>query len=209
VTVAIDHMLVVVHDLDQAAETFERDLGLASVAGGRHPGHGTANRIVPLGDSYIELIAVVDASEAASSPFGSYMRARLAESGEGPVAMCLRTDDIAAVAERLGDRAFEMTRTRPDGVELSWQMVALDAALELGLPFFIEWHVPAEDHPGRAAVSHRRPAVGIAWVEVGGDADRLADWVGHTDVPLRPVDGPPGPRRFAVEVAGDERIVIG
>jgi hypothetical protein len=209
VTVAIDHVLVVVHDLDQAAEAYERDLGLASVAGGRHPGHGTANRIVPLGDSYIEVIAVVDAPEAASSPFGSYMQARLAESGEGPVAMCLRTDDIAAVAERLGDRTFEMTRTRPDGVELSWHMVALDAALELGLPFFIEWHVPAEEHPGRAAVTHRRPAVGIAWVEVGVDADRLADWVGHTDVPLRPVDGPSGPRRFAVEIAGDEPIVIG
>ena len=208
-TSAIDHVLVVVHDLDHAAETFARDLGLASVAGGRHPGHGTANRIVPLGDSYVELVAVVDASEAVASPFGAFMQARLAESGEGPVAVCLRTDDIAGVAERLGDRAFEMTRTRPDGVELSWHMVALDAALELGLPFFIEWRVPAEEHPGRAAVTHRRPAVGIAWVEVGGDADRLADWVGDADVPLRAVDGPPGPRRFAVEVAGDDPIVIG
>jgi hypothetical protein len=205
----IDHVIVVVGDLDTAAARFERDLGLASVAGGRHPGHGTANRIVPLGDSYIELVAVVDESEAGASPFGSYMQARLAESGEGPVALCLRTDDIAAIAERTGDRAFRMTRTRPDGVELSWQLVALDAALELGLPFFIEWEMADDDHPGHAHIDHRVPATGIAWVEVGGDAARLDAWIGGAVPEIRVVDGEPGVRRVAVNVAGDDPLVIG
>src|SRR5918995_5353715 len=113
------------------------------------------------------------------------MQARLAESGERSVALCLRTDDIAAVADRTGDRAFRMTRIRPDGVELSWRMVALDAALELGLPFFIEWDVPAEEHPGRAAATHRRPVAGIAWVEVGGDVERLDEWIGSPGPGLR------------------------
>ena len=46
------------------------DFGLPSVEGGRHPGWGTANRIVPLGDTYIELVTVVDdEAEAAQSPF--------------------------------------------------------------------------------------------------------------------------------------------
>jgi hypothetical protein len=205
----IDHVIVVVGDLDTAAARLQRDLGLGSVAGGRHPGHGTANRIVPLGDSYIELVAVVDDSEAAASPFGSYMGARLAESGDGPVALCLRTDDIAAVAERTGDRAFRMTRTRPDGVELSWQLVALDAALELGLPFFIEWDVPAEQHPGRAAVTHHRPTAGIAWVEVGGDAERLDEWIGSPVAGLRLVDGAPGVHRVAITVPDADPLVIG
>jgi hypothetical protein len=209
-TVAIDHVLVVVDDLDTAATAYERELGLSSVAGGRHPGHGTANRILPLGDNYIELVAVIDAGEAEASPFGSYMRRRLAESGAGtPVALSLRTDDIAALAARTGDRPFEMSRIRPDGVVLTWQMLALDAALELGLPFFIQWHIPAEEHPGRASVVHRRPVGGIAWVEVGGDAAVVADWVADTDVPVRAVGGPPGPRRFAVAVEGADPIVIG
>jgi hypothetical protein len=210
VTVAIDHVLVVVDDLDAAAATYESELGLSSVAGGRHAGHGTANRIVPLGDDYIELVALVDPDEAETSPFGSYMRRRLAESGAGsPVGLALRTDDIAALAARTGDRPFEMSRTRLDGVVLSWQMLALDAALELGLPFFIQWNVPADEHPGRASVVHRRPVGGIAWVEVGGDADRLADWIADTAVPVRAVAGPPGPCRFAVAVEGADPIVIG
>jgi hypothetical protein len=205
----IDHVLVVVGDLDTAAARFERDLGLGSVAGGRHPGHGTANRIVPLGDCYLELVAVVDDTEAATSPFGSYLHARLAESGEGPVALCLRTDDIAAIATRTGDRAFRMTRTRPDGVELSWQLLALDAALELGLPFFIEWDVAADEHPGRAHVDHRVAATGVAWVELGGDSERLDEWLGAPVPGLRAVGGAPGVHRVAITITDADALVIG
>lgn len=45
----IDHLIVCVGDLDEAARSFKDRLGLNSVEGGRHPGHGTANRIIPLG----------------------------------------------------------------------------------------------------------------------------------------------------------------
>jgi hypothetical protein len=204
----IDHVIIVVGDLDAAAARFEREHGLASVAGGRHPGHGTANRIIPLRDTYLELVAVVDDSEASASPFGSYIQARLAESGEGPVALCLRTDDIAAIAERNGERAFRMSRTRPDGVELSWRLVALDAALELGLPFFIEWDIADGDHPGHAHVDHRVAATGIAWVEVGGDAARLDAWIGSPVPGIRVVDGAPGVHRVAVSVADSDPLVL-
>ncbi len=53
----MDHVIVIVHDLDAAASRYYEQHGLASVAGGRHPANGTANRIVPLGTSYIELMA--------------------------------------------------------------------------------------------------------------------------------------------------------
>ena len=44
-------------DLDAAGREFEAHYGLSSVAGGRHPGWGTANRIgVLLGDTYLELV---------------------------------------------------------------------------------------------------------------------------------------------------------
>ncbi len=42
-------MLIGVADLAAAALELEAHCGLASVEGGRHPGWGTANRIVPLG----------------------------------------------------------------------------------------------------------------------------------------------------------------
>ena len=206
---AVDHVIVVVEDLDDAARRYDDELGLASVAGGRHVGHGTGNRIVPLGSSYIELMAVVDRDEATGSPVGSWVQRRLAEAGEGPGALCLRTDDIEPVAQRTGHQPLAMSRTRPDGVQLDWQLVAHDAAFGEGLPFFIQWHVDKADHPGAARVEHRAAAAGIEWVELGSDPDRLASWLGPHDLPLRVVAGAAGPRRVAVAITGGDPLIIG
>jgi Glyoxalase-like domain len=206
---AIDHVIVLVEDLDAAARRYDELKGLASVSGGRHPGHGTANRIVPLGSSYIELMAVVDPIEADSSPLGSWVKRRLADGGDGPAALCLRTDDIEGAARRTGCEPLRMHRTRPDGVQLDWCLVALDAALSEGLPFFIHWFIDDVDHPGRELVEHRCAAVGIDWVELGGDKDRLASWLGPHELPLRHVEGPPGPHRMAVATVNGEPIVLG
>jgi hypothetical protein len=206
---ALDHVIVGVRDLDAAARRYDEVHGLASVAGGRHPGHGTGNRIVPLGSSYIELMTVVDGDEAASSPLGSWLERRLLELGEAPVAVCLRTDDIERAGQRTGRKPLPMSRTRPDGVELEWHLVALDAALSEGLPFFIQWHVDDANHPGRERVEHRSGAVRIDWVELGGDEDQLAAWLGPHDLPLRHVEGAPGPHRVAVALANGGSIVVG
>jgi Glyoxalase-like domain len=102
-----------------------------------------------------------------------------------------------------------MSRTRPDGVELHWDFVGVEAAFRDGLPFFIQWHVDDADHPGRTRVEHRGAPAGIAWVELGGDETRLAGWLGPHELPLRHVDGRPGQMRVAVAQDGDEPIVIG
>jgi hypothetical protein len=66
----LDHVLIAVTDLAAAVEELEDRYGLAAVAGGRHPSWGTANMIVPLGETYLELVAVIDEDEAAESVFG-------------------------------------------------------------------------------------------------------------------------------------------
>ena len=205
---AIDHLIVVVHDLETTASQYDQDKGLASVAGGLHPGHGTVNRIVPLGGSYIELMAVVDRDQAAASPLGSWVLRRLVEQGEGPAALCLRTDDLDAAARRTMRTPLRMSRQRPDGVELNWELVALDAAITEGRPFFIRWHVDDSEHPGRAPVTHRCRAVGIDWVELGGDPHRIDAWLGPHELPIRHLGGEPGPHRFGVARAGGDPIVI-
>ena len=106
---AIDPVIVLVEDLDAAARRYDEHKGLGSVPGGRHPGHGTANRIVPLGGSYLELMAVVDRVEADSSPLGRWVRRRLGEVGESPGALCLRTDDIEGAARLTGGRPLPST----------------------------------------------------------------------------------------------------
>ena len=111
--IELDHVLIAVTDLDAAGREFEARHGLASVAGGRHPGWGTANRIVPLGDTYLELVAAVDTAEAAGSPFGRWVAA--APSGR-PLGWAVRTQELDVIAGRLGlagDHGLAPTRGRP------------------------------------------------------------------------------------------------
>ena len=53
-TLELDHVIVCVPDIDECADRFERVSGLKSVEGGKHAGHGTVNRIVPLNETYLE-----------------------------------------------------------------------------------------------------------------------------------------------------------
>src|SRR5438046_9115171 len=66
----VDHVLLPVADLEVGARSLDEGFGLKGIPGGRHPGVGTANVIVPLGLQYLELIAIVDQDEAASSRLG-------------------------------------------------------------------------------------------------------------------------------------------
>lgn len=191
---AFDHVIVVVTDLQQAAARLLEESGLAAVAGGRHRGHGTGNLIVPLGSAYLELMAVVDRSEAETSPLGRWVAAR----DEGVALVGLRTDDIEAVSRRLGLAPMALSRLRPAGGELAWRLVGLDQAMAAGLPFFIACDFPMVWHPGQETAGHRVRPFGISWVELGGDPERLAAWLGPHDLDLRAVTGEPGLRRAAV-----------
>ena len=199
--IEFDHVLVMVDDLGSAGVDFRHRYGLSSVEGGRHTGLGTGNRIVPLGRDYLELMAVVDPEEAAAGPLGPWVTALLSSSALG--ALCLRTDDIDAVAARLGSPAVPMRRVRPDGVELAWRLAGLEQTLgDPSLPFFIKWDVPSEEMPGAAAVGHDVMPRGIRWVEICGDDATLKERVGAA-LDIRAVDGP-DPGVVAVGLALDE-----
>jgi hypothetical protein len=207
----IDHVIYAVDDLDGAgASLFDRE-GLASVPGGRHEGWGTANRIVPLGESYLELITVVDVDEAEASEFGRAVRRALTE--DHPlVGWVLATDDIDAVARRLDLDVERKSRETSDGETLSWRLAGLERAMENGeLPFFVQWDVPPEHHPGGAEVSHEADPGGIAWVEVcADDGDEVREWLGEDakDLPVRITDGDPSIAAAAIDTGGGE-IVLG
>ena len=63
----IDHLVIAVTDPDHATAQLERVLGLAATNGGRHDALGTFNRLVWLGDTYVELIGVFDRALAERS----------------------------------------------------------------------------------------------------------------------------------------------
>jgi Glyoxalase-like domain len=180
-TTVIDHVLLAVRDLDEAAVWIRQRHGLTALPGGRHPGVGTANMIVPLGDDYLELIAVVDAAEAAASP----LRDRLAaapESGAVLATWAVRVTDMDALKQRLADAGVATegplpgSRLRPDGVLLEWRTLRVGSGLEPAIPFFIEWNVPVGEHPGAAAVEHAAGTVLLRGVRLASpEPEALAD----------------------------------
>lgn len=204
---AFDHVLLTAVDPDAAGKALHAETGLASVEGGEHVGQGTRNRIVPLGDGYLEHLGLVD-GEPVSSVMADWVRGR----PPGPAALCLRTDRIDEDAERLGTVAFDMERRRPDGVVLRWRLAGLEKAIETGCPFYIEWDIDPSDHPQMMAADHRVQPSGIAWVELGGDPAGIAGALGAHDLDIRLVGGRAGVRRVAVSVdgaSGVDEIVIG
>jgi hypothetical protein len=186
----IDHVLLAVRDLDAAAAAVERSYGLGSVVGGRHEGHGTANRIVPLGgDAYLELVAVVDDQEAAGSDFGRRVRAAAGSFLGWSVA----TDGIDVIAARLGLSAIRLERPNAEGARLSWRLAGLEVALrDPSLPFFISAEMDLSLHPARAAVAHRVRPDGVVRLTVAADPEELTLHLGPGHgLPVDVVGGEP------------------
>lgn len=203
----IDHLIVAVPDLDEAAARLFERFGLASVEGGRHQGHGTANRIVPLGDDYIELMSVIDPAEAETSVMGRWVDAA-ARDGARLHALCLRTDDIAGVAADRGLEAIPMTRLRPDGMVLSWRLAGLDRAIsEPPLPFFIQWDVDRREMPGAAVAPHTCDPTGITGVELAGDPAGIRAWIGDADIPVAVAAGAPSLTNATIGTSDGEIVL--
>ncbi len=190
--VAVDHLLIATDDLDAAAAAIGR-LGLPVAAGGRHPGWGTANRIVPLGDAYLELVAVVDRAAAAANVFGRWVAA----AAPGPLGWAVRSDDLDATARRLGLDVQAGSRAAADGRVLRWRTAGLErAAAEPTLPFFIAWDA-GTPFPGAAGTR-----VELDRLELRGQATHLAEWLGQAEMPVSIRPGPAAVERIVLRGTG-------
>jgi hypothetical protein len=200
----IDHVLIAVANLIQAAAEFERRYGLASVDGGRHDAWGTANRIVPLGDSYLELITVIEPERAARTSVARWvMNAPVSR----PMGWAVRTADIDGIAARLGLKPTDGSRTTPDGRNLRWRSAGIDeASADPALPFFIEWGADVP-HPGATDVAHAAGPVRLGRVVVRGEAARLASWLGSGDLPVEVQPGPSGVLSIELSAPGGDFVL--
>jgi hypothetical protein len=203
----LDHVVFATADLDATAAEWRREYGLDSIEGGRHERWGTENRIVPLGSVYLELLAVFDPSLAANDRFASSIAERATDGG-GWITPVLRTDELDAIATRLGLEVVEGSRRRPDGEVLRWRSAGVsDPRREPSWPFFISWDVPPELHPSATRSAHGTRATGISSVEISGDANALGSWIGDVPPELAIVDGPPAIVSVTVStIDGEVRI---
>ncbi len=123
--VGLDHVVILVRDLDHASAAWRR-LGFTVAPRGTHSAHlGTANHTIMLGADYIELIAVVR-----ETPRNAPSRALLEQRGEGLERIALTTIDAAAGVEEiralghagLGPIDFGRPVTLPDGRQTEARM---------------------------------------------------------------------------------------
>jgi len=182
----LDHVIYGTADLDAAQRRIESELGLEVLPGGHHVGQGSHNRIVPLGDGYLELMAIDDPAEAATNPFGQVLLEVLA--AERLVGWAVLVDDIEAVAARNGTPIYTVRRET-----LGASVTGVQEALrEPTLPFFIGANERGT-RPGAA-----RDAGGLTWIEVAGDATRLREWLGGAELPVHVVAGSPAVRAIGI-----------
>ena len=163
----IDHLVYASDDLPRASQLIAEILGEAPTPGGSHVGRGTYNELLSLGGStYLEVIGP-DPSQPRPDrprPFGidDIVEPAL-------VAWCVRParplTEIVAQARSSGIEFGEvaaMSRRRPDGVLLEWELTfpQLDGPFGPALPFMIDWGRSA--HPTDTLA----PAVELLGLEV-------------------------------------------
>ena len=189
-------VIVLVSDLADAQHHME-NLGFVVLAGGHHPGRGTANLIVPFGRQYLELLAVVDEREALASSQGLPIVTAMSARGPGLARWSVEPEDIEVTARRVGLPAERRLRVLPTGETVRWRAVGVDAAwLEPWRCAFMSWDDPRL-HPARIEVTHRHGATGFAQLDVATpDRAGLTAWLGGKvpdGVRLSPEAGACGP----------------
>jgi hypothetical protein len=154
----IDHLVIVVNDLESAAQDYQQ-LGFTVVPGGRHP-VGSHNVLIPFADgSYLEIIAFY--REATDHRWWDPL-----ETGERLVDYCFRTDGLRGDTQKFREAGIDIndpvpwSRTRPDGYELKW-LLSLARGRHRGVaPFLIEDVTPRSERVPQT-FKHQNGASGI------------------------------------------------
>ncbi|MGI8909882.1 MAG: VOC family protein [Rubrobacteraceae bacterium] len=172
----LDHLIILVRDLVQAARDYER-LGFAVTPGGEHADGLTRNALIPFQDgSYLEIVAFVNPDDPRDNVWGW----RPFAATGGLVDHCLASGDLASDARRLRESGFEINgpadggRLLPDGREIRWLSASV-AQEGRALPFLIEDLTPRTRRvPAGQAAIHPNGATGISTLEVAAPGPESA-----------------------------------
>ena len=162
---AIDHIVIAVPELDTAINHYS-NVGFSVVRGGKHS-IGSHNALIAFADgAYIELIAFLAANT------GHPWQTALEKSGGGGlVDFCMVTDnleaDVAAIRSagaQISD-PYAMSRDRPDGFHLTWELSVPAPPWNARLPFLIRDLTPRDQRVPHER-EHRNGVRGIQGVAI-------------------------------------------
>jgi hypothetical protein len=139
----LDHILLGSPDLQDGIDFVEKFTGVRATFGGVHPGRGTQNALLSLGERrYLEIIAPDSAQPGAKNPLASGLHSltapRLVGWAAHPGSLFVFASKLRA-AGMVFEGPTPGSRKRPDGQLLNWQIVSLADTASGLLPFFIEW----------------------------------------------------------------------
>ncbi len=151
----VDHVIWAVSDLDEGIATIEEKTGVRAIIGGVHPGRGTRNALISLGDRhYLEILSTDPAQPDSTNERVDFVKSLAQPQILGWAA---GTSDIAAVEKGIREAKIEMmgpeagSRKKPDGTTLKWKSIAVGGHDGTIVPFVIEWGKdtvhPSEDSP--------------------------------------------------------------
>jgi hypothetical protein len=139
----LDHMLLGSPDLQAGIEFVEKHTGVRAAFGGVHPGRGTQNALLSLGERrYLEIIAPDPAQPGVKNPIASGLHSltepRLIGWAAHPGSLSVFAETLRAAGIQF-EGPTPGSRKRPDGRLLEWQTLNLADTASGLLPFFIEW----------------------------------------------------------------------
>ncbi|HML23120.1 MAG TPA: methylmalonyl-CoA epimerase [Aggregatilinea sp.] len=105
----INHVAILVEDLDASLSFWRDALGIPVGKTEVNPGENVNIAFLPLGDSEIELLEPISADSA----LGKF----LAKRGQGMHHICVEVDDIDATMQRLAEHGVQMINDAPKSRE--------------------------------------------------------------------------------------------
>ncbi|WP_109474477.1 VOC family protein [Ornithinimicrobium cavernae] len=171
--VRFDHAVVGVRDLAGGRSALEA-AGFTPAGGGVHTGRGTANELVRLRTGYLELLTVVDRTQALASGGSRRQAAEFLDSTPaGLLGFAMEVGDVVACQQRLAGAGVAtsgphaMARVQADGRRVSWRTVLIEDRQWLSPhPFLIEWD-GEDDRWAGASATHPNRADRVRGVVVG------------------------------------------
>ena len=168
----LDHIIIGCNDLDRGIDLVKENTGVRPTLGGVHPGRGTRNALLSLGERrYLEIIA----PDSSQGPIVHFPQI-LGMTEPRLIAWAVHPPDIAATAKLLRENQIAFkgpddgSRQRPDGHVLNWKTINLADDRHGLLPFFIEWSADSV-HPSKDAP----PGCRLAYFEImSAEPDELA-----------------------------------
>jgi hypothetical protein len=154
----LDHILLGSSDLDRGIAFVEERTGVRAAVGGVHPGRGTRNALLSLGERrYLEIIALDPAQDKVPDFVAALVNLLKSLTTPRLVGWAAHPGDVEGLAKRLRESGIAIdgpragSRTRPDGRVLQWKTVTLHDDHDGALPFFIDWDAgsahPSTDAP--------------------------------------------------------------